>query len=161
MSAAIRAATPRDTADITAMIHALAEFEHDSERCAVTELHISTTIFGPFPTARCHVAEVDGQLAAMALWCVRYTVCGGAGAHLERLFVWPRFRRRGVARAMLSALARECLDNGYSRPAWAVLDGNTGAIALYDRIGGQGRPRRDSTAYLLSGSRLAELAGPR
>ena len=161
MTTAVRPATPRDTADITAMIRALAEFEGDPEQCTVTELHVSTTLFGPFPSAHCHVADVDGRVAAMALWCLRYTVCGGAGIYLERLFVSPRFRRRGVARAMLSRLARECLDNDYSRLAWAVLNENSGAIALYNRIGGRATPRRASTAYLLSGSRLAELAGPR
>lgn len=51
-----------------------------------------------------------------------------------------------MARAVLSALARECLDNGYSRLACAVLNDNRGAIALYDRVGGQGTPEHDSTA---------------
>jgi GNAT superfamily N-acetyltransferase len=157
----IRPATPHDIAAIAAMAHALAEFERDPEQCTFTELRISTLLFGPFPTAHCHFAEVDDQIAAMALWSLRYTVYGGAGIYLEQLFVWPWFRRRGVARALLSALARECLNNGYSRPAWSVLNWNSDAIAPYDQIGGRGQPKRDSTSYVLSGPRLVELAGPR
>ena len=49
----------------------------------------------------------------------------------------PAFRRRGLARALLATLARECVDNGYSRLSWAVLDWNVNAIGLYDAVGGR------------------------
>jgi GNAT superfamily N-acetyltransferase len=142
------------------MIHALAEFEHAADQCTVTETQISAALFGNSPTAHGHVAEVDGELAAMALWFVNFSTWDGvAGIYLEDLFVRPRFRHRGLARALLSALADECLDNGYTRLSWAVLNWNSDAIALYDGIGGQ--PQREWTTYRLSGPRLAELAGPR
>lgn len=160
MTTNIRRATPKDTADITAMIHALAEFERAADQCTVTETQIATAFFGDPVTVHGHVAEVDGELAAMALWFLNFsTHAGVAGIYLEDLFVRPSFRRRGLARELLSALAGECLDNGYSRLSWAVLNWNSDAIALYDEIGGQ--PRRELTIYRLSGSRLAELAGPR
>ena len=96
----------------------------------------------------------------MALWFVNFSTWDGvAGIHLEDLFVRARFRRRGVARALLAALAGECLDNGYTRLSWAVLNWNSDAIALYDGIGAQ--PQREWTTYRLSGLPLAELAGPR
>ncbi|MGH3968356.1 MAG: GNAT family N-acetyltransferase, partial [Mycobacterium sp.] len=81
---------------------------------------------------------------------------GVAGIYLEDLYVRPRFRRRRLARALLSALARACLDNGYTRLSWAVLNWNSDAIALYDGIGGQ--PQREWTTYRMSGRELAELA---
>ncbi|HEV7360391.1 MAG TPA: GNAT family N-acetyltransferase, partial [Mycobacterium sp.] len=37
MSEVIRRATPGDAADITDMIHELAEFEHAADQCTVTE----------------------------------------------------------------------------------------------------------------------------
>jgi hypothetical protein len=75
------------------MIHALAEFEHAADQCTVTETQISAALFGNSPTAHGHVAEVDGELAAMALWFVNFSTWDAvAGIYLEDLFVRPRFR---------------------------------------------------------------------
>ncbi|OBH01125.1 MULTISPECIES: GNAT family N-acetyltransferase [unclassified Mycobacterium] len=159
MTKHIRRATPEDVADITGMIHALAEFERAAEQCTVTETQISTALFGTPPTVHGHVAEVDGEVAAMALWFANFSTWDGvAGIYLEDLFVRPGFRRRGLARALLAALARECLDQGYTRLSWAVLNWNADAIALYDGVGAA--PQPEWTTYRLSGPRLAELAGP-
>ena len=96
----------------------------------------------------------------MALWFLNFSTWDGvAGIYVEDLFVRPGFRRRGLARALLAALAAECRDNGYTRLSWAVLNWNSDAIALYDGIGAQAQ--REWTTYRLSGPRLAELAGPR
>ena len=155
----IRRAIPHDAADITDMIHALAEFERASSQCTVTQTQISTALFGNSPAVHGHVAEVGGEIAAMALWFVNFSTWDGvAGIYLEDLFVRPRFRRRGLARALLAALAGECLAKGYTRLSWAVLNWNSDAIALYDRIGAE--PQTEWTTYRLSGRRLAELAGP-
>ena len=155
----VRRAIPQDAADITDMIHALAEFERASSQCTVTETQISTALFGNSPAVHGHVAEVGGEIAAMALWFVNFSTWDGvAGIYLEDLFVRPRFRRRGLARALLAALAGECLAKGYTRLSWAVLNWNSDAIALYDRIGAE--PQTEWTTYRLSGRRLAELAGP-
>jgi GNAT superfamily N-acetyltransferase len=155
----IRRAMPGDVADIIDMIHALAEFEHAAEQCTVTETQIATALFGHSPTVHGHVADVDGDIAAMALWFVSFSTWDGvAGIYLEDLFVRPGFRRRGLARALLAALARECLANGYTRLSWAVLNWNSDAIALYDGV--HAEPQREWTTYRLSGPRLAELAGP-
>ena len=154
----IRGAIPQDAADIADMIHALAEFEHAAEQCTVTETQISTALFGNSPTVHGHVAEAAGEIAAMALWFVNFSTWDGvAGIYLEDLFVRPGFRRRGLARALLAALARECLEKGYTRLSWAVLNWNVDAIALYDGVGAA--PQREWTTYRLSGPPLAELAG--
>jgi GNAT superfamily N-acetyltransferase len=153
----IRGATVRDVAAIVEMIHALAEFEHAADECTVTEKQMAAALFGDAPTVHGHVADVDGEIAAMALWFVNFSTWDGvAGIYLEDLFVRPDFRRRGLARALLAALAGECVDRGYTRLSWAVLNWNVDAIALYDGVGGQ--PQREWTTYRLSGSRLAELA---
>ena len=160
MTESIRRAIPEDAADIADMIHGLAEFERAADQCTVSETQISAALFGDCPTVKGHVAVVDGKVAAMALWFLNFSTWDGiAGIFLEDLFVRPRFRRRGLARALLSALADECLDNGYTRLSWAVLNWNSDAIALYDRVGAQ--PQRDWTTYRLSGSPLAELAASR
>ncbi|MGH3541286.1 MAG: GNAT family N-acetyltransferase [Mycobacterium sp.] len=159
MTAYIRRAAPADAVEITAMIHELADFERVAAQCTVVETQIRTALFDKPTTLRGHVAEVDGEIAAMALWFRNFSTWDGVeGIYLEDLYVRPRFRRLGLARALLSALARECLDHGYTRLSWAVLDWNADAIALYDAAGGQ--PQHEWTTYRLSGPELAELARP-
>lgn len=160
MTAHIRRARPDDAAAITAMIHGLADFERAPEKCTVNEHQISTALFNESGPLRGHVAEIDGEVAAMALWFLNFSTWDGVeGIYLEDLYVRPRFRRFGLARGLLRALARECVDNGYTRLSWAVLNWNTDAIALYDAVGAA--PQGEWTTYRLSGPELAGLAGPR
>jgi GNAT superfamily N-acetyltransferase len=154
----IRRAQPGDEVELAAMIHELAEFERAAHECTVTESQLRAALFGAAPTVHAHVAEVDGEAAAGALWFRNFSTWDGvAGIYLEDLFVRPRFRRRGLARAMLATLARECIDNGYTRLSWAVLDWNADAITLYDSVGGC--PQDDWIAYRVSGPALSDLAG--
>ena len=157
MSELIRPVRRGDEAELTAMIHELAEFERAAADCTVTENQLREALFGQQPVVFGHLAEVDGQAAAVALWFRNYSTWDGvAGIYLEDLFVRPQFRRRGLARKLLATLARECVDHGYSRLSWAVLDWNVNAIALYDSVGG--RPQSEWITYRVSGSELSELA---
>ena len=159
MTTVIRRVRPGEEADITAMVYELATFEHAVDQCTVTESQMRTALFGPEPTAYAHVAEVDEQIAAGAVWYLSFSTWDGqAGIYLEDLFVRPAFRRRGLARALMSELASECVANGYTRLTWAVLDWNVDAIALYDGVGGE--PLSEWITYRVSGSALSELAGP-
>jgi len=157
VSEIIRAVRPGDEAELTAMIHELAEFERAAAECTVTENQLRDALFGPHPVVYGHLAEVDGRAAAVALWFRNFSTWDGvAGVYLEDLFVRPQFRRRGLARKLLATLARECVEQGYSRLSWAVLDWNVNAIALYDSVGG--RPQSEWITYRVSGSELSELA---
>jgi ribosomal protein S18 acetylase RimI-like enzyme len=158
MTTTIRRAQPQDVAEIVAMIHELAEFERAAEECTVTAAQLHTVLFGPTPIAYAHVVEVDGQVAATAVWFLNFSTWDGvAGLYLEDIYVRPAFRRLGIARALLSALAAECVAKGYSRMTWAVLNWNVNAIALYDRVGG--KPQTEWTTYRVSGAELTALAG--
>ena len=67
MTEIIRPVKPGDEAELTAMIHELAEFERASADCTVTESQLRDALFGDHPTVYGHIAEVDGQAAAGAL----------------------------------------------------------------------------------------------
>lgn len=157
MTEIIRRARPGDETELTAMIHELAEFERAAHECTVTETQLRDALFGEPPTVQGHVAEVDGEAAAGALWFRNFSTWDGvAGIYLEDLYVRPRFRRRGLARKMLATLARECVESGYTRLSWAVLDWNVNAIAFYDGVGG--KPQSDWITYRVSGPELSALA---
>ena len=157
MTVQIRPARPGDESELVAMMRALADFEHALDQCTVTETQLSGALFGERATVFAHLAEFDGEPAAMALWFRNFSTWDGvAGIYLEDLFVRPEFRRHGLARALLSTLARECVDNGYTRLTWAVLDWNSNAIALYDAVGGH--PQDEWITYRVSGAELSALA---
>ncbi|TRW81148.1 GNAT family N-acetyltransferase [Mycolicibacterium sp. 018/SC-01/001] len=157
MSESIRVVRPGDEAELVAMIHELAAFERASAECTVTETALRDALFGENPVVFGLLAEVDGQAAGGALWFRNFSTWDGvAGVYLEDLFVRPAFRRRGLARRLLATLARECVDNGYTRLTWAVLDWNANAIALYDAVGG--RPQNEWITYRVSGPELSALA---
>jgi GNAT superfamily N-acetyltransferase len=157
MTEIIRCAEPGDEAELTAMIHELAEFEHAAQECTVTESDLREALFGKHPTVFGHMVEVDGEAAAGALWFHTFSTWDGvAGIYLEDLYVRPRFRRRGLARKLLATLARECVAGGYTRLSWAVLDWNVDAIALYDAVGGV--QQNEWITYRVSGSALSEHA---
>ena len=96
MTAHIRRAEPGDEAELTAMIHELAEFERASRECTVTESQLREALFGDRPTVQGHIAEVDGEAAAGALWFRNFSTWDGvAGIYLEDLYVRPRFGAAG------------------------------------------------------------------
>ncbi|GGF76646.1 N-acetyltransferase [Azorhizobium oxalatiphilum] len=79
------------------------------------------------------VAEVDGQLAGMAL-CVAHEGTWSLSklCYLEDLFVDPSVRGAGVARAIMDHLVALCEANGWSDLYWHTRDTNAAARRLYD-----------------------------
>lgn len=158
MTEVIRPVQPGDEIEIVAMIREFAEFEKALDECSVTETQLYTALFGEKPVAYGHIVEIDGEVAATAVWFLNFSTWDGvAGIYLEDLYVRPTFRRRGLARKLLATLAAECVKNGYSRLTWAVLNWNVNAIALYDGVGGE--PQTEWTTYRVSGPELTALAG--
>ena len=157
MTTNIRTATPADVPQILRFIRALGEYEHLAHDISATEQALTATLFGAKRYAEVVLADCDGQPAGFALYFHNYsTFLAQPGIYLEDLFVRPQFRRRGLARKMLATLARECVNGGYTRLSWAVLDWNVDAIALYDAVGG--RPQTEWITYRVSGPELSALA---
>jgi len=52
------------------------------------------------------------------------------------LYVNPAFSGRGIGHALMRALAGALRDQGYKSLALGVVDGNRGAMAFYERLGG-------------------------
>jgi diamine N-acetyltransferase len=60
---------------------------------------------------------------------------GRHGIYLEDLFVRPSHRGRGIGKALLVNLARRCVEKGWTRFEWSVLDWNAPSIAFYKSLG--------------------------
>src|SRR5260221_7588101 len=93
------------------------------------------------PKYSCLLAEVRGQPAGIALYFFIYsTWTSRQQVYLEDLYVSPHFRRGGVARVLMTELARIASVSGCLRIRWLVLRENAAAIEFYQSIGADLRP---------------------
>ena len=83
------------------------------------------------------------------------TFLGRPGIYLEDLYVLPEARRQGLGLALLKELANICVDRGYERLQWWVLDWNETSIEFYKSIGAVGMD--EWTVFRLSGEPLKNL----
>jgi GNAT superfamily N-acetyltransferase len=147
----IRRARPTETREICSLIRELAEYEKLLHEVEATEAMIADALFRDNPVLFCDVAEWNGEVAGFAVWFMNFsTFSGRAGIYLEDLFVRPSFRGKGIGKALLSHLAKECVANNWSRLQWSVLDWNAPAIEFYKSLG----------AVLVDEWKLCRLGGP-
>jgi GNAT superfamily N-acetyltransferase len=152
----IREAAPADVPDILRLVHELAAYEREPDAVETTESMLTAALFGPAPSASCHVAELDGAVVGFALWYVTFSTWKGRpGLWLEDLFVQPGARGTGLGKALLKRLAAVCVERGYARFEWWVLDWNVDAQGFYRSVGA--RPEEDWTVWRVDGAALEEL----
>ena len=154
----IRAATAQDVTPVLALVRELAAYEREPDAVEATEEMLATALFGPDPVASCHVAELDGQVVGFALWYVTFSTWKGLpGLWLEDLFVRPAARGHGLGKQLLQTLAAVCVERGYPRFEWWVLDWNVDAQGFYRLLGAA--PQDEWTVWRLTGPALRALPG--
>jgi GNAT superfamily N-acetyltransferase len=153
----IRRAGPADVPAIHQLIRDLAEYERSLPEVTGTQDQLRAALFGPQPAVFAHVAEHEGQVAGFALWFLNFSTwqCQH-GIYLEDLYVRPELRGHGYGRQLLTALAALCVEHGYGRLEWWVLDWNEPAIGFYRALGAQCMD--EWSTFRLSGTALAEVA---
>lgn len=158
-SPAVRRAEPADVPAMLGLIRELASYERALDEVRTTEADLTAALFGPAPAVFAHVATADATVVGLALWFRSFsTWLGRHGVYLEDLFVAPAARGRGLGRALLQALARECVENGYGRLEWSALDWNSPAHGFYRSL--DATPMDEWTVWRLDGPDLPQLAGP-
>ena len=157
----IRPARPDDVPAILQLIQDLAEYEGARHEARATPEQLEHALFGDAPSVFAHLAEHSGpagpEVAGFALWFLNFsTWTGRHGIYLEDLYVRPELRGRGYGAALLAELARICVDRGYARVQWSVLDWNQPAIDFYRRLGA--KPLDEWTVYRLEDEALERVA---
>jgi len=155
----IRAATEADVPALLDLVAELAEYEREPEAATGTHEDYLAALFPADGEAAvfAFVAEVDGVVAGMAIWFRTFsTWTGRHGIWLEDLYVRPAHRGLGLGAELMAALAQVCVQQGYPRMEWTVLDWNTAAIEVYSHLGAEAM--HEWTTRRLTGAALGELA---
>jgi GNAT superfamily N-acetyltransferase len=153
----VRQAEPADVPVLLALVRELAEYERAADAVEATEQLLEEALFGLGAVASCSVAVDDGgDVVGLALWYVTFSTWKGRpGMWLEDLFVRPSARGLGLGRALLQTLAATCVERGYPRFEWWVLDWNESAQGFYRSLGA--RPEDEWTVWRVDGEALTAL----
>jgi GNAT superfamily N-acetyltransferase len=161
-SPCIRPAVAGDVPVILGLVRELAEYEKALPEVDASESHLGEALFpdGREPAAFAHVAEVDGEVVGCAIWFLSFSTWTGThGIWLEDLYVTPAHRGSGLGQELLRTLAAICVERGYHRLEWWVLDWNAPSIGFYESIGALAQD--EWTRFRLDGDALDGLAAPR
>jgi GNAT superfamily N-acetyltransferase len=132
----IRRAREDEAEDVAAMFNAVNSLGGGGPVVPMTGAHVRAHLLGPAPLSILRVAEADGVLAGFATGnIVFYSARAAGGCFVADLFVRPDFRRRGIGRALLAALAAETRAAGAVCLWWGVDDGDDDARAFYTALG--------------------------
>jgi ribosomal protein S18 acetylase RimI-like enzyme len=134
---AIRRARPADAPALLALVAALNRDQGDPDDL-LTAARLVEDVIGSATTIAM-VAEAGGALVGYATAHPTYeTGHAERGLYVGDLFVAPAHRRRGVARALLAAVARAGHAQG-ARHLWLTAKAdNAAAHAFYRRLGSRG-----------------------
>lgn len=154
----IRSATPDDVPVLLTMVRELADYERSLHEVRATEEQLREALFGERPAAFAHLAvdDASGEAVGFTLWFLTFSTWRGVhGIHMEDLYVRPAARGGGYGKALLTELARICVERGYERLEWSVLDWNTPTIDFYKSLGAL--PQDEWSVYRLTDGALAAL----
>jgi ribosomal protein S18 acetylase RimI-like enzyme len=139
--ARVRPARAGDEAAVAALAAALnAEEDHPRTGLFTPEV-VARDFLGPHPAGLLLVAETPGDAALVGYATAHATYetnYAERGLYVGDLYVDPAHRRRGVARALIAALAAAGAREGRSHLWWTAKPGNAAAHAFYRRLGGRG-----------------------
>ena len=151
----VRLATADDASVLNEMIAAFAAYErlpnHSTPDSLRNELSRTDKVIEAI------IAFLDGKPVGFAVFFPTYsTFVAKRGLYLEDIYVKEEFRNRGVATALLKALAKLAMERDYGRVDFTVLLWNTVAIEFFETLGAT--PTSAWTTYRLSGEWLQKLA---
>jgi GNAT superfamily N-acetyltransferase len=153
----LRTASQKDIPLILSFIRELAEYEREPNAVRCTEDDVRRDGFGKDPKFRVVLAEWNGTPAGMALFFHYYSTWQGRpGIYLEDLFVRPKFREKGVGKALMIHLAGIALAENCYGLRWEVLNWNEPAMEFYQHLGSGFR--ENWKVMQISGEELRQLA---
>lgn len=149
----IREAKKADAERVVEMSHAVGAHE----KMPAAKLELATFLafgFGQDRIFHCNVAECREKLVGHACTTRGFDFQEGCPVFwLADLYVEPQFRRRGVGRSLMAAIAEQAQKGGASFVQWAIAPNNKLARDFYSSIGARddhGQPMYLSSSAMAS-----------
>jgi GNAT superfamily N-acetyltransferase len=136
MAAIIQTITPDEIPSLLELIAELARFERLEHEFMATVESLHQSMFGPKAVATALLAREAGELAGYAIYFFTFSsILGRAGIWLEDVYVRPQFRRRGIGRELIEAVAKVGAEQNCGRLEWIALNWNRNALDIYRKMG--------------------------
>jgi GNAT superfamily N-acetyltransferase len=132
----IAAAKNNDLPELLSLIRELACFEELEHEVESTVELLKEAFFGSQAAAGALMARKGGEAAGYAIYFYTFSsFVGRKGIWLEDLYVRPQFRKQGLGRALIEAVARVGVEQKCGRFEWTALDWNKTALDFYEKLG--------------------------
>ena len=157
MSITIRDARAGDGAILNAMVRELAVHHGYEAYFTAKPDDYERFLADPNAINGALIAEWNGEPAGCATWQRSYaTFIGREVIYLEDISVLPPFRRKGIAAALLKAVANLAVQRKAGAVKWLMMGWNTDARRLYEAAGAS--IEEGNCFCQLSGEALEKLA---
>ena len=133
----IRKGVKEDLPEVVDMIKELADYENALDEVEITVEQLERDGFGENPYYWLLIAEVDGEIAGLAFYFIRYSTWKGKLLYLEDFVVKEKYRRQRIGTLLFDNLKRKVETEGLAGLVWQVLDWNEPAIKFYEKHGAQ------------------------
>lgn len=151
----IKEITQTDIPTLLELIKDLAKYEHLLDQVSANENLLSQWIINE-KKANALLLEYNHTIVGFGLYFNNFsTFLGKPGIYLEDLYIKEEYRNKGFGKQVFTYLANECIQKGYGRLEWSVLDWNEPSIQFYQKLGAV--PMSDWTTYRLTESELKKL----
>src|SRR5579863_9246243 len=138
MDAVIAPVTQAEIPILLGLIRELARFEHLEHEVEATVDSLNSSLFGENPVAGALLVRCEGEPAGYAIYFFTFSsFVGRAGIWLEDLYVRPPFRRRGLGRGLIEAVAKIGVESNCGRFEWTALNWNEQALNFYRSLGAE------------------------
>ena len=128
--------TTAEVPELLELVRELARFERLEHEVEATMDSLTQSFFGPKPVAGALMARNGGAAAGYAIYFFTFSsFLGRAGIWLEDVYVRPQFRKQGLGRELIEAVARVGVERGCGRFEWTALDWNKNALDFYRTLG--------------------------
>ncbi|MEZ4825202.1 MAG: GNAT family N-acetyltransferase [Bacteroidia bacterium] len=132
----IRKGQPEDNPAVHQLVCELAEYEKAPHEVETTAEQYAIDSSGARPLFDFFVAEHTSEgIVGIALFFWGYSTWKGKKLYLDDLVVTENWRRKGIGQMLFDRLVAFALEENARVMSWQVLDWNTPAIRMYEKIG--------------------------
>lgn len=152
----IKEITQTDIPILLELIKELAHYEKLLDQVSADEEQLTQWIIHE-KKANALLLEYNQTVVGFVLYFYNFsTFLGKPGIYLEDLYIKEDYRNKGFGKQVFKYLANECIQKGYGRLEWSVLNWNEPSIQFYLKLGSQ--PMQEWTTYRLTEKELIHLS---